>query len=72
MQRARDHLIAPCEQLHLLRLRRLISPGAKIRSGGAALGEVAREDWLNERAEYDLRTSEDILATGPGECEDWK
>lgn len=28
--------------------------GAEVGGGGARLGEVAGEDWLNERAEDDL------------------
>jgi hypothetical protein len=35
--------------------------GAEVGSGGARLGEVAREDWLHERSENDLGTTARLL-----------
>lgn len=35
----------------------LVSLRAEVGRCGSTLGEVSREDWLNERAEYDLSTS---------------
>lgn len=39
------------------RLQGLVGLGAEVGRGGAGIGVVAGEDWLEERAEDDLSTA---------------